>query len=138
MVSFSSFTVFFDDPFWVGLYERTEDGRYTVCKVVFGAEPKDYEVYDFLLKHWQHLSFSPGLSAAQASPQRKNPKRVQREIRRSMESGPVGTKAQQALALQREACKQERKTHSRAEKEAENARKFALRQEKKRAKHRGR
>lgn len=138
MVSFSSFTVFFDDPFWVGLYERTEDGRYTVCKVVFGAEPKDYEVYDFLLKHWRHLSLSPGLSAAQASLQRKNPKRIQRDIRRAMESGPVGTKAQRALALQREVCKQERQTRSRAEKEAENARKFALRQEKKKAKHRGR
>ena len=26
----SAFTVFFEDPFWVGLYERTEAGRYTV------------------------------------------------------------------------------------------------------------
>lgn len=45
----SAFTVFFEAPFWVGLYERTEEGLYTVCRVVFGPEPKDYEVYDFLL-----------------------------------------------------------------------------------------
>ena len=134
----SAFTVFFEDPFWVGLYERTEEGRYTVCRVVFGPEPKDYEVYDFLLKHWRQMPFSPGLEAAREGPQRKNPKRVQREIRRSLSSSPTGTKAQQALALQREENKQIRRTRSRAEKEAEETRKYALRQEKKRAKHRGR
>ena len=106
--------------------------------MVFGPEPKDYEVYDFLLKHWRQLPFSPGLKATREGPQRKNPKRVQREIRRSLSSGPTGTKAQQALALQREENKQIRKTRSRAEKEAEETRKYALRQEKKRAKHRGR
>ena len=106
--------------------------------MVFGPEPKDYEVYDFLLKHWRQLPFSPGLKAAREGPQRKNPKRVQREIRRSLSSSPTGTKAQQALALQREENKQIRRTRSRAEKEAEETRKYALRQEKKRAKHRGR
>ena len=45
-------TVFFEEPFWVGVYERTESGQVEACRVVFGAEPKDYEVYDFLLKHW--------------------------------------------------------------------------------------
>ena len=35
-------TVLFDEPFWVGLYERETDGRYEVARVVFGAEPKDY------------------------------------------------------------------------------------------------
>ena len=134
----SAFTVFFEAPFWVGLYERTEEGLYTVCRVVFGPEPKDYEVYDFLLKHWRQMPFSPGLEAAREGPQRKNPKRVQREIRRSLSSSPTGTKAQQALALQREENKQIRRTRSRAEKEAEETRKYALRQEKKRAKHRGR
>lgn len=134
----SAFTVFFEAPFWVGLYERTEEGLYTICRVVFGPEPKDYEVYDFLLKHWRQMPFSPGLEAAREGPQRKNPKRVQREIRRSLSSSPTGTKAQQALALQREENKQIRRTRSRAEKEAEETRKYALRQEKKRAKHRGR
>ena len=25
-------TVFFDDPFWIGLFERLEDGTLTVCR----------------------------------------------------------------------------------------------------------
>ncbi len=39
----SRLTVFFEDPFWVGLYEREDGGSYEVCRVVFGAEPKDKE-----------------------------------------------------------------------------------------------
>ena len=55
----SSLTIMFEDPFWVGIYERYDDGQYEVCKISFGAEPKDYEVYGFLLKNWNNLKFSP-------------------------------------------------------------------------------
>ena len=43
-------TVFFEEPFWVGVFERISDGKLSVCKVTFGAEPKDYELDDFILK----------------------------------------------------------------------------------------
>ncbi len=33
--------VFFEDPFWIGILERVESGRMTVCKITFGPEPKD-------------------------------------------------------------------------------------------------
>ena len=33
-------TVWFEDPFWVGMFQRTDGGRLSVAKVVFGAEPK--------------------------------------------------------------------------------------------------
>lgn len=45
-----SLTILFEDPFWIGLYERFDEDKYEVCKITFGAEPKDYEVYEFLLK----------------------------------------------------------------------------------------
>jgi len=45
-------TVFFEEPFWVGVFERVSDGKLSVCKVTFGAEPKDYEIYDFVLKNY--------------------------------------------------------------------------------------
>ena len=38
-------TVFFEAPFWIGVFERIERRKLSVCKVVFGAEPKDYEVW---------------------------------------------------------------------------------------------
>ena len=33
-------TVFFEDPFWVGVFEHIEDGKLSVAKVTFGAEPR--------------------------------------------------------------------------------------------------
>ena len=68
-------TVFFEEPFWVGVYERTESGQVEACRVVFGAEPKDYEVYDFLLKHWDSMRFSPPVAAEGIPSQIRNPKR---------------------------------------------------------------
>lgn len=53
-----SLIVFFEEPFWIGVFERVESGRLSVCKVTFGAEPKDYEVYEYLLKHCYSLRFS--------------------------------------------------------------------------------
>ena len=32
-------TVYFEEPFWVGVFERIEDGKLSVAKVTFGAEP---------------------------------------------------------------------------------------------------
>ena len=55
-------TVYFEDPFWVGLFEREDGDGYQVCKFPFGGEPKDYEVYDFLMRNWSRLVFSPKLS----------------------------------------------------------------------------
>lgn len=71
-------TVYFDEPFWVGVFERIEDGNLSVAKVTFGAEPKEYEVYEFILKHYNSLQFSPAVATAVKETIR-NPKRVQRE-----------------------------------------------------------
>ena len=41
-------TVYFDDPFWVGIYERVLDGELEVSKITFGAEPKTMKFWHFL------------------------------------------------------------------------------------------
>ena len=64
----SRFTVLFEGPFWIGLYEREENGLYAACKVTFGAEPSDAEVYAFLNRHWGSLRFSPAVAAGTAAP----------------------------------------------------------------------
>ena len=63
----SRFTVLFEGPFWIGLYEREENGLYAACKVTFGAEPSDAEVYAFLNRHWGSLRFSPAVAAGTAA-----------------------------------------------------------------------
>lgn len=138
MITKSSLTVLFENPFWIGLYERMSGNRYEVCKITFGAEPKDYEVYDFFLKNWRKLKFSPPMKAEKLEERKINPKRMQREIHSQLENKGISTKAQQALKLQQEQGKIERKIHSRAQKEAEKERQYAIRKEKKKAKHKGR
>lgn len=73
-------TVYFEKPFWVGVFERIEDGKLSAAKVTFGAEPKDYEVYAFLLKYYENLQFSPVVTASTVE-RKKNPKRLQREAK---------------------------------------------------------
>ncbi len=43
-------TVLFEEPFWIGIYEREDGESYQAAKILFGAEPKGLEVQEYLLK----------------------------------------------------------------------------------------
>lgn len=133
-----SLVVFFEEPFWVGVFERICEGKLSVCKVTFGPEPKDYEIQDFILKNYDRLIFSQAIDSDQVVKKCMNPKRLQRKVKRQLLDVGIGTKSQQALKLQYEQRKEERKSESRQKREEEQQHLFNLRQEKKREKHRGR
>ena len=130
-------TVFFEKPFGVGGFERTEAGRLSACRVTFDAEPKEYEVRAFVLENYYKLTFSPSI---EVSVKRKslNPKMLQREVRKQTLSSRISTKSQQALQLQQEEMKIYYKAVSKEERKAEQERKRELRQQKRKQKHRGR
>ncbi|MBQ7580960.1 MAG: YjdF family protein [Clostridia bacterium] len=132
----TEFTVFFEEPFWIGVFERVERGKLSVCKVTFGAEPKDSEIWAFILRHYDELKFSPAV-AVEKKQTADNPKRRLRNAAKQMKNIGIGTKSQQALQLQREENKTERKQQSRQQKEAEKQRLFDLKQQKRKEKHRG-
>lgn len=132
----SKLTVCFEDPFWIGVYKRAWKDEYEVCKITFGAEPKDSEVYDFLLHNWSALTFSPSITSAACAERKINPKRLQRCIRKEMQQG-IGTKAQTALSLQYAQRKQERRLQSKERHKQETLQKFTLRQQKRKEKHKG-
>ena len=134
---YARLTVWFADPFWVGVYEREAEGRLEVCRHTFGAEPKDGEVWQWLLSAWRGLDFSPAVEAPRRPSGRENPKRARRQARNRPEKTGAGTKAQQALQLQREARRAERAQRHRQRDAAEEERRFRLRQEKKKEKRRG-
>lgn len=133
----SRLTVYFNGVFWVGVYERVSDGRLEACKITFGAEPKDYEIYQYLLQNWSRLRFSPPVSVEKKQDQKLNPKRMQRLIKKELESHGTGTKSQQALNLLREENKMLHKELSRSQKEEEKQIRFEQKQQKRRDKHRG-
>lgn len=128
--------VFFEEPFWVGVFEHIENGKLSVAKVTFGAEPKEYEILAYIQKYYFDLKFSPAVST-NVKDTKINPKRMQRMAKKQMQETGIGTKSQQALKLQQEQNKQERKIRSREQKEADERRMFELKQQKKKEKHRG-
>ena len=93
--------------YWVGVFERIDDGKLSVCKVTFGAEPKDYEVWEFILQHYDELVFSLAVET-ETRQIADNPKRRLRNARKQTERSGIGTKSQQAIQLQREEMKMER------------------------------
>jgi hypothetical protein len=131
-------TVYFDDPFWVGVFEREDETGYRVSRVVFGAEPTDAELYEYIQREYKHIYFGEPIQNQVKIVRRKNFKRMQRDVRKEMYEDSIGTKAQQAVKLQTELNKKERQVKSREQRDAEKAIKFKLRQEKKKEKHRGR
>ena len=113
-----------------------EKGKLSAAKVTFGAEPKDYEVQEFINRHYYHLQFSPAIKT-DVKDIKKNPKRAQRDAKKQTLENGIGTKSQQALKLQQEQNKLVRKERSRKEREAESNRLFEMKQQKKREKHKG-
>ena len=129
-------TIYFEDPFWVGVFERIENRKLSVAKVTFGMEPKDYDVLEFINRNYYHLQFSPAVETV-VKDTKKNPKRAQRDAKKQTLETGIGTKSQQALKLQQEQNKQERKVRSREQRDAKSQRLFELKQMKKREKHKG-
>lgn len=132
----STLTVYHDGQFWVGLAEHVEDGRYGVARIVFGAEPSDEEILRFVASEWEKLSFF-GDDPAKANEPARNPKRRAREVSRALKQPAMGTRAQQALASQRETMKRE-SVRARRQRHVEKAdARFEQRKLKRKQKHRG-
>ncbi|GAB6108319.1 YjdF family protein [Fusibacter bizertensis] len=130
-------TIYFESPFWVGVYERLEGEQLEVSRIVFGAEPKDYEVYAFLNENWKRLKFSNPVKGESEVKKHINPKRMHRLVNAQLSQKGVSTKAQEAIRLQREETKLASRKRSKQEKELEQKLKFEQNQEKRKQKHRG-
>lgn len=138
-MSICKLTICFEDPFWIGLVEVEDGGVYSVARHVFGAEPSTPEVFEFVCHHWRELRFTHDVEVEVRRAKRVNPKRLRRLIEKEMRANARrGTKAQQALAEERERAA-ERGKAARRERKADRAdERFAQRTEKRKQKHRGR
>ena len=134
-------TVLYNEPFWVGIFEVEEGECYKASKLTFGAEPKDAEVYEFLLKNYYKLNFVSIESEKDEEKLKKkkkeNPKRLQRKIQKEVQDKGIGTKAQIALKKQHEENIIEHKKRTKEEREAEEERLYKIKQQKRKEKHKG-
>lgn len=129
--------VLFEEPFWIGVFEKNENHFLSVSKVMFGAQPKDYEIYEWILKNYDYLKFSPAVKDV-VKEKKRNPKRLQRDISELLSKKTIGTKSQQALKLQHEEIKLQRNAFNKKNKQMERQRLFDLKQQKRKEKHKGR
>ena len=127
-------TVFFEDPFWVGIFERIADKKLSVIKFVFGAMPKENEVYEFILKKYSGLNFNFSTDITIKQPQKKLKKQAQKQIKKI----GIGTKSQIALKIQHKKNKMDQKKLNKEQKEIKKKYKFNLKQKKRKEKHKGR
>ena len=139
MISQINLTVLFNDPFWIGVFEVTQNGEYKVCKVTFGPEPKEEETYELILNKFYSLNFSNPISSLKNTfiEKKQNPKKLQRKIQKETDTKGIGTKAQIAMKLQHEEGKLQRKKKSKEQKEQEEERRLYLKKKKKLEKHKG-
>ena len=152
----AQFTLFFDGRFWVGVLEHHElrhggDANSRAITVraarhVFGAEPSDVELYDFLLTHGGALidraAACPPVPASKpvgsSSASRPNPKRAARQAAKEAARARPSTAAQAALAAAREetATRASRDRSRRRRQKADED--WARRRQRAKRRHRGR
>lgn len=88
-----SLTVYYEEPFWVGVFERVEDGKLYVANVVFGSEPSYKKIFEFIKDNYHKLQLGRVLDL-QIKTEIKNPKRRLKEAKKEICHRGVGTKAQ--------------------------------------------
>ena len=133
----SQCTVRFEDPFWVGFFELWDDTVYSVCRIVFGKEPKISERNEWMLANYSKIPYKQQQMEELPKSQKINPKKLKKQIAREVSGKYQGTKAQQALKSLHEEEKVVRKKVSREQKEEMLQRRFEQKQEKKKQKKRG-
>ena len=135
----SALTVMFDGTCWVGIFEKTDAQGYSVARHIFGKEPNDEELYDFLLHGYSTVKFTAPqpVTVKLLDDKQMSFKRRQREIERILSSAFPADQVSQQVQAQKEAERQSREQDARAERKAEEAHKYQLRQAKRHEKHRG-
>jgi hypothetical protein len=122
-------TVYFDGQFWVGVAEESTPTGLRACRHVFGAEPSDAEVLEFvngrLLPLLERARAGIALDAA-PSDRTANLKRAAREAARAVRERGVSTFAQAALQAEYESRKVESRIATRDERDAERARRYLI------------
>ncbi|CAH1191181.1 MULTISPECIES: YjdF family protein [Paenibacillus] len=134
-------TVLFDESckYWIGVVEQEEQGRLKACRHIFGNEPRDSEILEFVGKNMMELMSltKVGTDTKRRKSTRVNPKRLARQASKEIAQRGLSSHAQEAIKLDLESRKLQRKVQNRQQILEENERKYQLRVQKAKKKHRG-
>ncbi|MFP3668084.1 YjdF family protein [Priestia sp. SIMBA_032] len=135
-----SLTIYHDGQFWIGIIEVVEEGKLRAIRYVFGAEPKDTEILDFIyykLLNIINQSVHSGLDVKGKSNKKINPKRLQRQVAKQINKVGVSTKAQEAMKQEYEEKKKSKKKRAKQYREELKEQKYLMKKQKAKAKHKG-
>jgi len=135
-----SLTIYHDGQFWVGIIEVVEDGKLRAFRYVFGTEPKDTEILDFIyykLLNIINQSIHSGIDVEGKSDKKINPKRLQRQVAKQINKVGVSTKAQEAMKQEYEEKKKSKKKRAKQYREELKDQKYLMKKQKAKAKHKG-
>ena len=135
-----SLTIYHDGQFWVGIIEVVEDGKLRAFRYVFGTEPKDTEILDFIydrLLEMINQSAHAGIDVKIKSNKKVNPKRLQRQVAKERNKVGISTKAQEAMKQAYEEKKKSRKKKAKRYREELKEQKYSIKKQKAKAKHKG-
>ncbi|MGD1821506.1 MAG: YjdF family protein [Pleomorphochaeta sp.] len=136
MCSVGSFSVFFEEPFWVGVFESQIDGVIKIAKVTFYKEPTEKELQIFLLEEYDKLIFFEKMDNVKEE-KNLNSKRKIRDAKKQMRKTYSNSKSKDYIKQQFELLKKEKKVKKSIEKKNINDEKFIQRKAKRKEKHRG-
>lgn len=134
-------TVYYDGQFWVGVIEIQDSGRLKAYRYVFGTEPSDVEVLEFInhrLLAVIEKSWQKGIEGKRDLNKRTNPKRLQRQVAKEMKQKGISTQAQEAIKKDIESRKVESKKIKKQRDDAFKQKQWEIKKQKAKQKHKGR
>lgn len=101
---FMKLTVYYDGQFWVGVVEVNDNGKLKAGRYLFGSEPKDSEILEFIHENIDEVTnkLSQEVDIKTSSDRRANPKRLSRLVARELKMKGISSYAQEALKLEHE------------------------------------
>lgn len=133
----NSLIVFFDPPFWVGIFEQSDADTYRVARHVFGAEPTEPQLLELARHGFKDLIFTNPVDLVSVEKHEVGYKRRMREIRAAMKHPAASTRSQQILQQEMERQAQNHRDHHRQIRQLSDDLKYQSRKAKKAEKHRG-
>lgn len=134
-------TIYYDGQIYIGLIENISENKYKAYRYIFGNEPKDQEVFDFVknillefIKNDKH----GGIPIKQNKVKKINPKRLQRKVAKELKKPSISTKAEEALKAEIELRKKEKSVTCKRLKEERKEYIRNIKIQKSKNKHKGR
>ncbi len=128
-------SVFHDGQFFTAIFEETGEEGCRAAKMVFAQKPFDRTIERIICENYYELDFSLPVQAGVLRALSSNPKRRQRQAAKA--KAGVSTKAQEAMQKQVESRKITVAREKSEDRKEEQSKKYEMRRQKRKDKHRG-